>query len=139
MRWVLDTSALSAVMRREPGALARMEALRPGALVLCTPVAAEIRYGLERLEAGSRRRTLLEAEYARLRAAVAWADWTESAVAAFGSCKARLDRVGSPIGDMDVVIASIALAHGDGVATCNPRHFERVEGLPVADWSAPAP
>lgn len=139
MRWVVDTSALSAALRLEEPALAHLRGGRPGDFVLCTPVAAEIAYGLDRLEVGSRRRALLEAEYARLRAALAWEDWTEDAASAFGTRKARLERAGTPIGDMDVVIASVALARGWGVATRNPRHFERVEGLAVADWTVAPP
>ena len=53
---LLDTSAASAVMHRIPAALQRIAARRPGQVVLSSPVAAEIRYGLERLAAGSRRR-----------------------------------------------------------------------------------
>lgn len=138
MMLVLDTSAVSVVMRREPHALERLRALKPGDVVLCSPVAGEIRFGLERLPAGSRRRELLEAEYARLRSAVRWSDWTESAAGHFGVHKAELERARARVGDMDVIIASVALALGAGVATCNPRHFQRIEGLRVEDWRDPA-
>ena len=36
---------------------------------------------------------------------------------------------------MDIAVAAIALAHGFGVATCNARHFMRIESLRVDDWS----
>jgi len=39
------------------------------------------------------------------------------------------------IDDMDIAVGAIALAHGFGVATCNARHFARVEGLHVLDWA----
>ena len=102
--------------------------------VISAPVHAEICFGLERLAAGSRRRVLLEAEYQRLRALLPWADWTAPAAEIYGAQKAALERAGTPIGDMDVIIASVALACGAGVATCNPRHFQRVTGLTVEDW-----
>lgn len=131
---VLDTSAVSAVMRREEVALRALERLRPGEVVLCAPVAAEIRFGLERLPEG-RRSTLLAASYARLRAVVAWADWDEAASAHFGIEKARLERAGTPVGDFDVAIAAVALARGAAVATRNPRDFRRIARLAVLDWS----
>jgi predicted nucleic acid-binding protein len=56
----------------------------PGAVVLTTPVAAEITFGIERLEKGSRRRRNLEAEYRRLRDAIRWSDWTDEAAIIFG-------------------------------------------------------
>lgn len=136
MTVVLDTSVVSALMRREEDALRRLSALRPGDLLLCAPVAAEIRFGLRRLPEDSHRRALLDAEYARLRAALPWADWTEAAALEFGRQKAALERAGTPVGDMDVIIASVALSLGAAVATCNARDFRRMVDLLVEDWRA---
>lgn len=136
MTLLLDTSAVSAVMHRRPEALARLRAVEPGEVVLCSPVAAEIRYGLARLEGGSRRRKLLEGEYHRLRGAVQWSDWNEEAAAEYGRQKAALEIRGTRLDDMDLIIASVALVLGVRVATCNARHFVRIEGLEVVDWAA---
>ena len=43
-------------------------------------------------------------------------------------------RAGTPVGDMDVIIGSIALAIGAGVATANAHHFRRLPGLHVDEW-----
>ena len=43
-------------------------------------------------------------------------------------------RWGTPIGDADVRIAAIALAHGLKVVTGNERHFRRVPGLETENW-----
>lgn len=134
MRLVLDTSVVSAIMRREEPTLNRMKALHPGDLVLSSPVAAEIAFGLQRLPAGSRRRNLLANEYERLRQAVVWNDWTEEAALAFGNLKESLERAGTPVGDMDVIIGSVALAIGGGVATANARDFRKLRGLHVDEW-----
>lgn len=133
MSLVLDTRVVSALMRREAVALGRLARLRPGDVLLCAPVAAEIRFGLERLP-DSRRRTLLEAEYSRLRDVLPWSDWTEDAALEFGRQKAYLERVGTPAGDMDVVIGSVAVSVGGGVATANARDFRRMADLHVEDW-----
>lgn len=101
--------------------------------MLSSPVAAEITFGLRRLPEGSRLRALLTAEYERLRAVVPWADWTEAAHA-YGRQKEALERAGTPVGDMDVIIASVALALGGGVATANVRDFRKIEGLWVDAW-----
>ena len=135
---VLDTNVVSAVMHRLPEALSRLEAYRPNDLVLCSPVAAEIHYGLARLAARSRRRRTLEAEYLRLRDAVGWSDWTESAALEFGRQKARLEHRGERLADLDIVVGSIAMSVGAAVATRNVRHFARLDGLTVDDWSTPA-
>jgi tRNA(fMet)-specific endonuclease VapC len=132
---LLDTNAVSAVMHRRPEALERLRAEEPWSVILCSPVAAEIQYGLARLAAGSRRRKLLEAEYRRLRKVVSWQDWTEEAATEYGRLKALLEQKGARIDDMDLVIASVALATGARIATCNRRHFSRIQGLDLDDWT----
>lgn len=132
---VLDTSAASAVMHRLPDALARLAALKPREVILSSPVAAEIRFGLERLEAGSRRRRRLEDEYRRLRRLAAWSDWTEQAAEEFGRQKASLESRGMIVEDMDIAVGAIALALDARVATLNVRHLARLSGLVVDDWS----
>jgi tRNA(fMet)-specific endonuclease VapC len=131
---VLDTSAFSAVMHRMPSALDRLRGLRPWSIVLCSPVAAEIHYGLANLVSGSKRRRLLEEEYRQLRNVVRWMDWGEEAAHVFGTLKADLRAKGTPIDDLDLAISSIALTLGAVVATRNARHFNRVAGLRVEDW-----
>ena len=39
------------------------------------------------------------------------------------------------VDDIDLLIAGIALEHGLVMVTRNGRHFERIEGLTVEDWS----
>lgn len=47
----------------------------------------------------------------------------------------RLRFQGRPIGDFDVVIAATALTLQEPLVTRNRRHFERIEGLTVLDYS----
>jgi tRNA(fMet)-specific endonuclease VapC len=136
--FVLDTSALSRLMQAEPVALGHAGEHRPGDLFVAPPVAAEIQFGIARLRAGSKRVQLLRAQYRRWRTLAEWLEWTEAASDIFGEQKARLEGRGVLIEDMDIAVAAIAIAHGFGVATCNARHFERVEGLRVDDGSGAA-
>lgn len=134
MRLVLDTSVVSAIMRREEATLERLKTVHPGDLVIASPVAAEIGFGLRRLPEDSRRRVLLTQEYDRLRRVVPWVDWTEAAAVEFGRLKEALERAGTPVGDMDVIIGSVAIALGGSVATANARDFQRMPGLRVEVW-----
>lgn len=102
--------------------------------MIASPVAGEIAFGLRRLPEGSRRRTLLALEYERLRRALPWMDWTEEAALEFARQKEALERAGTPVGDMDVIIGSVAIAMGGGVATANARDFQRMPGLHVDAW-----
>lgn len=134
---VLDKSAVSAFMHRRPVALHGLREEDPSAVYLCTPGAAEIWFGLSRPEADSRRRRLLTNEFRRLCAVLRWADWSEPASSVFGQWKAALQQRGTPIEDMDLVIASIALSLPARFATCNVRHFAGIDDLKLVDWSEP--
>lgn len=53
-----------------------------------------------------------------------------------GALKDILRRAGTPLADLDLQIASIALGHGLPLVTHNTAHFDRVPGLALADWLA---
>ena len=60
---------------------------------------------------------------------------TERSAALAAEHYAQLRQRGTPVDDIDLLIAGIALEHGLVVVTRNRRHFERIDGLTVADWS----
>lgn len=62
-------------------------------------------------------------------------DFTADDARTSGVLWASLRHAGRPIGDLDTLIAGQALARGWAVVTRNIRHFGRVEGLPLIDWS----
>jgi tRNA(fMet)-specific endonuclease VapC len=55
----------------------------------------------------------------------------------YGTIRAQLERAGTPIGNMDLLIAAQALAQGHVLVTDNEREFRRVEGLQVENWMRP--
>jgi tRNA(fMet)-specific endonuclease VapC len=54
----------------------------------------------------------------------------------YGTVRATLEAAGMAIGAMDLLIAAHALALKATLVTSNQRHFGRVDGLHVADWSS---
>ena len=133
--FVLDTDIVSAVMRRDQIVRAHLSQIPPDQVCLCAPVAAEVSFGLARLDPGSRRRRLLEREYRRLREIVQWIDWTEQAASLFGQHKAELQRRGTPVDDWDIAIGSVALSLEETLVTRNVKHFMPIEGLTILDWT----
>jgi tRNA(fMet)-specific endonuclease VapC len=57
---------------------------------------------------------------------------------AAATIRVDLQRRGFAIGPYDLLIAGQALARGWTVVTANRREFERIAGLNVIDWTAPA-
>jgi tRNA(fMet)-specific endonuclease VapC len=62
----------------------------------------------------------------------------ERDIAATAQLRSRQKSIGIAIGAYDALIAGQALARGWTVVTANTREFNRVEGLNVIDWTAPA-
>ena len=133
MRYVLDTTVASALMRAEPGPSSRLLALRPSDVLLPQPTVAEIRYGLARLPR-SRRKRELEQRLVTLLSALPRADWSDEVSRAFGALKADLERRGERVDDFDLAIAAHAIALDAAVVTRNTRHFVRIRSLRVEDW-----
>ncbi|EJW10254.1 PilT protein [Rhodovulum sp. PH10] len=107
---LLDTNIVSEGMRSAPDTNVRawLDARRSTDLFICTPVLAELRYGVERLPAGARR-TRLEATVRSVEAAFAGRilPFDRVAAHAYGRIVAHRDRLGRATGTMDAMIAAI--------------------------------
>jgi tRNA(fMet)-specific endonuclease VapC len=53
----------------------------------------------------------------------------------FAGVRAGLERSGTSIGTMDMMIAAHALTAGATLVTNNTRHLERVKGLSLENWA----
>lgn len=137
MKYVLDTNAVSALMRADEAALARLRALARPDVAVPQPVVAEIRYGLSRLPRSKRRRAL-EQRWSLFERELQRVDWTDEVSAHFGALKAALEKRGQRIEDFDAAIAAHALAYEATLVTADAAHMTRVPGLKIEDWSKPA-
>jgi tRNA(fMet)-specific endonuclease VapC len=53
----------------------------------------------------------------------------------FGELKAQLRRLGQPVADFDLLIASVALTESLVLVTNNTRHYERINKLKLENWT----
>ena len=60
--------------------------------------------------------------------------WGEVAAEHYGALRAALDRAGTPLGATDMMIAAHARSQGATLVSNDVRHFDRVDGLLVANW-----
>lgn len=135
MKYVLDTNALSALMKGDAQALAQLRRAGRAQVGLPQPVIAEISYGIERLPK-SKRRQALQQRFDLLRAELPRCQWTDTVSEHFGEVKAVLERKGQRIEDFDAAIAAHALADGAILVTANMDDMVRVPGLAIEDWTA---
>ena len=134
MTYVLDTNAVSALMKGSAAVVERLAATAPAEVAVPQPVLAEIAYGIERL-ARSKRRVALQARFDLLCSELPRADWTDTVSQMYGRVKASLERRGTRIEDSDAAIAAHALAFDATLVTADLDHMTRVPGLRVEDWS----
>ena len=104
MIYVLDTNAVSALMKGSAAVVERLAANAPGDVAIPQPVIAEIAFGIERLPR-SRRRSALQSRFDLLCSELPRAEWTDAVSQAYGRIKAALERRGTRIEDFDAAIA----------------------------------
>jgi len=132
--YVLDTDAVSALMKGSAQVVERLVANAPGDVAIPQPVIAEIAFGIERLPR-SKRRSVLQSRFDLLCSELPRAEWTDAVSQAYGRIKAALERRGTRIEDFDAAIAAHALATSATLVTANLDHMARVPGLQVEDWN----
>jgi predicted nucleic acid-binding protein len=124
---LVDTNVVSEAMRPQPdrAVIAWLNAQGWESLYLCTPVLAELRYGIERLPRG-RRKTFLQAAIDRIEHELYHGrilSFDQVAATNYGRLTARREQQGRRMEQMDALIAAIASSHGAAVATRDASHF----------------
>lgn len=136
MTWLMDTDTCVTWLRNtEPQLIARIQQCDPAEIVLCSIVVAELRFGVERSNPAHRAKTA--SSVARLRQLFTSLPFDDAAAEHYGRIRADLTTQGQIIGGNDLMIASIALAHGCTLVTHNTAEFGRVAGLRLEDWHTP--
>jgi len=91
---------------------------------------AELWVGIERSRDRNHELSLVEAALT----GVTILEFTESAARLFGKFTAHLLEMGRPAGDLDVLIAAVAMVNGCALLTGNTRHYSEIPGLVVETY-----
>lgn len=97
---------------------------------MCSIVKAELSYGVRKSQHPQRS---LEKQQQFVDHFVSL-PFDDKAAEIYGQIRAELERVGTPIGPNDLMIAAIAVANDVTLVTHNTREFSRVKGLKFEDW-----
>jgi tRNA(fMet)-specific endonuclease VapC len=133
MSYVLDTSAVAALLKGNVLAITRLDLAGKQAVSVPQPVWAELAYHLER-SSPSNGRDALRARCRLLRDELARAPWTDAVSEQFGRIKAMQQSRGRSLDDRQVVLAAHAMAAGALLVTHDVELMSCVEGLDVEDW-----
>lgn len=129
---MLDTCiCIEVIRRRDNQILKRLAACDADEAGVSTIVLAELLHGaMKSARPGSN-----ELAVAYFCAFFEVVSFDDEAAAAYGDVRAKLERAGSVIGPMDMLIAAHAMSLDATVVTNNEREFRRVRGLRVENWT----
>ena len=133
---MLDTNICIALIKNRPEAIrSRLSRFSPEEVGISGIVAAELWFGVEHSQKKKQNTAALKdfLEYVTL------LDWPCEASNTYGQIRAWIQKKGTPIGAMDLLIASHALFLDVVLVTNNTKEFERVPGLKIENWLNPWP
>ena len=131
MRVMLDTNICIALIRRKPPqVLRRFSAYKIGDIGISWVTLAELEFGV----AKSRHLEENQAALDEFVLPLEIAGFDRQAARVYGQVRAMLEKGGTPIGALDLMIGAHALALGAMLVTNNTREFSRIRGLTVVDW-----
>jgi tRNA(fMet)-specific endonuclease VapC len=126
--FILDTDHCIAILRGRLDVSAYVE---PTARLYVTAITvSELTYGAHKSDRANAHLTQVDL----LLDSVTILPFDEQPARRCGEIKDMLRRLGSPIAEPDLQIASIALHHALPLVSHNQRHFARVPGLKLVDW-----
>ena len=134
MKYLLDTNTcIRYINATSQAVFERLNAQKQDDVVVCSVVKAELFYGAMHSQ-NPAKNLANQQKFLTLFYSLPFDD---VAAEYYGRIRADLARVGTPIGNNDLMIASIALAHGLILFTHNLKEFQRVPRLRIEDWEAP--
>ena len=130
MSFILDSDHCIAILRKQLDVGARVDPQVP--LFVTTLTVSELMFGAHKSERVAHNLAQVDL----LLAGMTILPFDEAAARRHGELKDILRRAGTPLADLDLQIASIALSRGLPLVTHNTAHFSRIPGLVLADWLA---
>ena len=128
--YVLDTNTLIYYFKGQGQVAQNLAGVSPEEISIPTIVLFELQVGIAKSSSPAKRTQQLQ----QLLSLVNLAPFDQGAALAAARIRAQLEQQGTPIGQMDVLIAGTAIALQATLITHNVSEFSRVSGLAIADW-----
>jgi tRNA(fMet)-specific endonuclease VapC len=131
MRFLLDTDTCIYALKHDANVIEHLLSKSREEIVLSVITEAELRTGAAKSSSPIRTLRLVE-NFLR---PLTIAEFTSDDAIAYSQVRAKLERAGTPIGPLDTLIASQAVARKLTLVSNNEREFRRVAGLRVENWT----
>jgi len=131
MKLMLDTNICIYIIKKQPATvLKRFLEYQIGDIGISSVTLSELRYGVAKSTHQEKNAKALDEFIIPLDVA----SFDEEAAHVYGIIRATLEKAGTPIGAMDMLIAAHAVSLGIPLVTNSTREFEQIHALSCIDW-----
>jgi tRNA(fMet)-specific endonuclease VapC len=131
MKLMLDTNICIYIIKQQPvSVLKRFLEYQIGDIGISSITLSELRYGVAKSTYQEKNAKALDEFITPLEVI----SFDEEAAHAYGDIRANLEKAGTPVGAMDMLIAAHAVSLGIPLVTNNTREFARIPTLNIIDW-----
>lgn len=131
MKYMLDTNTCIFAMKQRGEVLRKLLLHDPDEICISSITYAELCCGVEKSQRQEQNRIALLLFLSE----ITILPYDAKAAEEYGKIRASLELSGTPIGPMDMLIASHAKATGTAIVTNNLKEFRRIPALEVEDWA----
>jgi tRNA(fMet)-specific endonuclease VapC len=128
--YVLDTNTLIYYFKGQGQVAQNLANVSAQEISIPTIVLFELQVGIAKSNSPAKRTQQLQELLSRVNLVL----FDREAALAAAKIRAELEQQGTPIGQMDVLIAGTAIALQSTLVTHNVKEFSRVSGLTIVDW-----
>ena len=132
MRYMLDTNICIYIIKNKPKkVIIELKRHKPSEICVSAITYAELTHGVEKSMAVEKNRLALALLFSNIEVL----NFDIKAAIHYGKIRAYLEKQGTPIGPLDMMIAAHAMSLGYTVVTNNIKEFERVPDLKLENWA----
>ncbi len=132
MSYMLDTNICIYLIKKQPEHVCNhFKSIRVGEICISSVTLAELMYGVEKSQHHEKNRVALEEFILPLDIM----PFDDDSARQYGRIRSELQKKGTPIGALDMMIASHALRLNMTLVTNNVSEFSRVPHLNIENWA----
>jgi tRNA(fMet)-specific endonuclease VapC len=126
---MLDTDTVSLIVKKRSPVIRNLLRHEEDEICISAITYAELSYGLEKKQSDR-----LFSEVRTILGKLSIIDFNDSQSELYGKIRVELEKSGTPLGDMDMLIAAAALSAGAILVTHNKKHLSKIRGIKTEDW-----
>ena len=131
MKYLLDTNICIYIIKKKPeSVIKKFSKLKTGSVAISSITLSELYYGVAKSSKPDQNMIALLEFISPLEIV----DFTNIDALVYGKIRNSLEKKGSPIGAMDLLIASVAKSQDFVLVTNNTREFSRISDLKIENW-----